>query len=231
MPEIILGALILIIAILFFREYYLRQKLLKHFDQEEAARQKSFELIHQAIERSQAILADAELDSIKIAAQNSLQTKKYEQDLEQKLASSIQETSGVLSKEESGFRDKLQGSLQEFAKYLTDLKSKADLAQQSNQDLIKSQINQIFEKFEQNLADFLAQTEQHSVSTIDTEIRATRQLINTYKEEQLRLIDENIIAILERTLSLVLAKKLTLKDQVDLVYEALEKAKIEKFIS
>ncbi len=42
--------------------------------------------------------------------------------------------------------------------------------------------------------------------------------------------DENIIAMMEQTLSIVLAKKLSLKDQLDLVYEALEKAKVEKFV-
>ena len=45
------------------------------------------------------------------------------------------------------------------------------------------------------------------------------------------LLNNNIVAMLEKTLSLVISKKLTLKDQVDLVYEALEEAKIERFIT
>jgi hypothetical protein len=46
----------------------------------------------------------------------------------------------------------------------------------------------------------------------------------------MNVIDENIMAMLEKTLSLVLAKNLDLKDQMDLVYESLEKAKAEKFV-
>ena len=88
----------------------------------------------------------------------------------------------------------------------------------------------VFERFEQNLSDFLIQTQQKSTYTIDLEMQAARNLIDTYKRQQLNLIDEHIIAVLERTLSLVLAKKLSLEDQVDLVNEALEKAKAEKFI-
>ena len=61
-------------------------------------------------------------------------------------------------------------------------------------------------------------------------MQAARNLIDTYKRQQLNLIDEHIIAVLERTLSIVLAKKLSLEDQVDLINEALEKAKTEKFI-
>ena len=45
-----------------------------------------------------------------------------------------------------------------------------------------------------------------------------RQLIETYKSSRLKLVDENIVAMLERTLSLVLVKKLSLKEQTDLVY-------------
>jgi hypothetical protein len=59
---------------------------------------------------------------------------------------------------------------------------------------------------------------------------ANMRLIDTYKVQQMNVIDENIMAMLEKTLSLVLAKNLDLKDQMDLVYESLEKAKAEKFV-
>jgi hypothetical protein len=36
--------------------------------------------------------------------------------------------------------------------------------------------------------------------------------------------------MLERNLSIVLSQKLSLKEHIDLVYEALEKAKAEKFV-
>jgi hypothetical protein len=65
---------------------------------------------------------------------------------------------------------------------------------------------------------------------VDLELRSARQLIDTYKVQQMNVIDENIMAMLEKTLSLVLAKNLDLKDQMDFVYESLEKAKAEKFV-
>jgi len=80
------------------------------------------------------------------------------------------------------------------------------------------------------LSDFMVQTAQQTTSSIELELKSTRQLIDTYKSEQLKLIDENIVAMMEKTLSIVLAKKLSLKDQLELVYEALEKAKVEKFV-
>ena len=76
----------------------------------------------------------------------------------------------------------------------------------------------------------MIQTEQKTTTSIELELKSTQELIETYKNAQLKLIDENIVAMMEQTLNIVLGKKLTLKDQLELVYEALERAKIDKFI-
>lgn len=95
---------------------------------------------------------------------------------------------------------------------------------------IRERTNTFFEKFEENLSTYLTSTQQQSVKAIELELQSARNLIDTYKTTQLNLVDENIIAMLERSLSLVLIKKLSLQDQMELVYESLEKAKAEKFL-
>ncbi len=163
--------------------------------------QKSYKLIHDAIKKSQAILSSAELDAIK-------------------------ETADI----KVIFKEELTQAEQEYLNYLKFLKESADTAKNAGDEAIRERVEGIFVKFEEKLTDFLTQTQERSVETIDLEIKAARQLLDTYKQQQLKVVDENIIAMLERTLALVLAKKLTLSDQVDLVYESLEKAKMEKFI-
>lgn len=118
----------------------------------------------------------------------------------------------------------------QFKVYLEQLSTQAEGSVSGREQLIEQKINELFEKFEENLSHFLTQTQQQSVKSVELEMQAARQLIQTYKQQQFKLIDENIVAMLERTLSLVLVKKLSLKEQVDLVYESLEKAKVEKFI-
>lgn len=167
----------------------------------EADEQKSYKIIHDAIKKAQAILASAELGAIKEVA----------------------ETKMVL-------REELTQAEQEYLNYLKFLKENADSAKNAGDEAIRQRVENIFVKFEERLSDFLAQTQKESVEAIDLEIKAARQLLDTYKQQQLKMIDENIVAMLERTLALVLAKKLTLSDQVDLIYEALERAKAEKFI-
>lgn len=162
----------------------------------------------------------AQIDELKKITEANLQTARFETAVENKFTSTTDTARQNVAKLEA-----------DYAQFLEELKAKASNAQENNQALIISQINKLFENFEQNLANFLTQSQQQSVMSIDLELRAARTMIDTYKQQQLHLIDENIIAILERTLSLVLSKKLTLKDQIDLVYESLEKAKTEKFIS
>lgn len=168
---------------------------------EDRDQQKSYKIIHDAIKKAQAILSSAELGAIK----------------------EVSDTKMIL-------REELTEAEQEYLNYLKFLKESADSSKNAGDEAIRERVEGIFVKFEEKLSDFLTQTQERSVETIDLEIKAARQLLDTYKQQQLKVIDENIVAMLEQTLSLVLAKKLTLSDQVDLIYESLAKAKSEKFI-
>ena len=113
---------------------------------------------------------------------------------------------------------------------MADLQKRSAQFEQSSQSATQQRISELFERLEQKLSDFLIQTEQKTTNSLELELKATRNLVEGYKAQQLKLIDENIIAMMEQTLNIVLGKKLSLKDQLDLIYEALEKAKIDKFV-
>lgn len=203
----------------------------KELETLEKAEAKSYELIHDAIKKSQAILGQAELEEIKVVANSNLQTEKLEKNLEAQFAKTSAVAVTTFEQDLKVLTERISQAQYQYLKYLQDLKTRLDSAQVTNEEIVKTQVNNLFEKFEQNLTDFLTQTEQKTVMSIDLELQASRQLIETYKQQQLKIIDENIIAILEKTLSLVVARKLSLKDQSDMVFEALEKAKLEKFVA
>lgn len=118
-----------------------------------------------------------------------------------------------------------------YEQFLKELQSKSLKSQSDIEESIKNRISGLLFNLEQNLSGFLSSSEQKSIEAINLELKSARQLIDTYKNQQLQIIDENIVAVLERTLSLVMRNKLTLQDQLDLVYDALEKAKTEKFFA
>lgn len=211
---LILGSIAVVALVLYLREYKRRIKLVQKLETESFRRveNKSYGILHRAFEEAKKILGKAELEGIGVVAESKVATRRMEDKYGEQLSKEI---------------DKAE---KEFATYLEELKTQGEQAQLLSQEFTKQRASEIFEKFEQNLSTFLTSTEQKSTEAIELELKAARQLIDTYKNQQLALIDENIVAMLEKTLSLVLAKKISLKDEVDLVYEALEKAKVEKFI-
>lgn len=207
--DLVLLTLVVLFLVLFLWQFYKNYQASKNSTRFiEENRLKGYELLHDAVKRAQEIISTAELESVKVTAQNTL---KFD-------AATSQITDAMVK------------SHQNFKTYLDSLSQQASQSASSSDNLIRQRMNSLFEEFEQHLSDFLTQTQQQSSKAIALEIQSSRNLIETYKQQQFSLIDENIVAMLERTLSLVLVKKLSLKDQVDLVYESLEKAKAEKFI-
>jgi len=171
------------------------------------------------MKKSQVLITDAELQGIKMAAETKLSTNKASTEFQASL-------SEILNQMEQS----ITSSVEQHQQFLSGLQTKAESSRVEVEEQAKKRADQLFANFEERLSDFLIQTEQKSTTSIELELRSARQLIETYKTEQLKLIDENIVAVMEKTLSLVLNKKLSLKEQLDLIYEALEKAKAEKFI-
>lgn len=199
---IILSSVCFGLALLYLREYNRARR------KTDSAETKSYQILSQAIKKAQDLMSSSELEAIKLTADS----RFYKEKLEQK------------------FDAELQSAQTEYSKYLSYLKEQTDKSRNESLDAIREQVSSMFSGFQEKLTQFLDETQKNSAQSIDLELKATRQLIETYKSNQLKIIDENVIAMLERTLSLVLIKKLTLKDQLDLVYESLEQAKTERFI-
>ncbi|MDO8638958.1 MAG: hypothetical protein Q7R43_05255 [Candidatus Daviesbacteria bacterium] len=176
------------------------------------AETKGFDIVHDAIKKSQAMLGNAELQAIKTTADARVITNKLEAKYEAQLA-----LMAVKAEEE-------------FTKILKDLEVRAEQCQLLLENSTKEKTVEIMERFEKNLATFLSSSEYQGITAINTEITQVRKAIEEYKKAQIKAVDENIKAIVEETVAKVLGKKLTLDDQMDLIYKSLEEAKKEKWI-
>lgn len=220
-----LSIALIITTALYLRERHRFNQPLKDYDLKSAslAQEKSYGLLHQAMKKAQTIMTSAELESLKAVSDSRYEAKKMEAEYQRRYEE-------ALTKMENNFSAQVTESEKQFIQYLADLRVRSDQAQALMTQTSEQKTGELFDKFEQNLSSFLMETQQHSTSAIELELKAARQLIDTYKAQQLALIDESIVAMLEKTLSLVLTQKLSLKDNMDLIYEALEKAKAEKMI-
>lgn len=218
--SLILATVAFITIVLYLREYNHRRKLESSSDKFlEEIKQKGWNTLNRSIKKSQEIIGQAELDSLKVVAGTKIGTAKLDKNFENQLGESLEQS-----------RESIVTAQNQLLEFMQDLQKRSAEFETAAQTAGQQRINQLFERVENRLTDFLMQTEQKTTSAIELELKAARQLVDTYKNEQLKLINENIVAMMEQTLSIVLAKKLSLQDQLDLVYEALEKAKAEKFI-
>ncbi len=195
---------------LYIKQYLANQKF-KEYPQHLLVenRKKGLEILHYAMQKAQAIIGISEIEGVKITSSAKQNMHMWEE------------------KEKT----EIEQATEDFKSYLDYLTKQADFSVEKSEQMLKERVNQIVERFEQNLSSFLTETQEQSSKAVSLEMQAARQLIQTYKTEQFNLIDENIVATLEKTLNLVLGKKLTFKDHIELVYESLEKAKAEKFIA
>ena len=215
-----MGVIILVSTFAYLREYNLRRNLQKEGEKIlQQFKEKGLETFHQSIQKSQQILGEAELEGVKVVADSKVTVSKLEEEYSKKLIEFLNSSQQTIASS--------QASLIQF---MAGLQKRGEQFEQASQENTKQRINELFESLETKLSDFLISTEQKTTSSIELELKGTRELIETYKNRQFKLIDENIIAMMEQTLNIVLGKKLPLKDQLDLVYEALEKAKAEKFV-
>lgn len=209
-PQIIILAFsTVVVTLLYLREYFLRKKYSE--DQKRTSqetKQKTIQLLNAAEQAQSHILSEGSYATQKLISQ-------FHSSLEKLIQNS---------------QDSITSSQDQLIKFMEDLQKRSEQFEEASRSSTEGRISELFTRLEEKLSDFLIQTEQKTTSSIELELKSTRELIETYKNQQLKLIDENIIAVMEQTLNIVLAKKLSLKDQLDLVYEALEKAKVEKFI-
>ncbi len=218
--NVVLALVAIILLLLYLHEHNTRRKLESETDQFlQELHEKGWETLHESIQKSDDILAEAELEGIKVTAQSRLESKKFETEYSKNLAIAL-----------NASKQNITAAQAELIKFMQDLQKRSAEFEEAQKLSGQQRINQLFDQVENKLSDFLIQTAEKTTSSIELELKASRQLIDTYKAEQLKLIDENIIAMMERTMSIVLAKKLSLKEHMDLIYEALEKAKVEKFI-
>ncbi len=227
MPELLTNPSLLILftgcitlLVLYLREYNKRKRLETQGEKLiDEFKKKGLTNLNESIKKSESIITEAEQERIKMLSLAHTDIEKVENRYANDLKTLTINSDAIIKQTQS-----------ELLSFLQKIQSQAEQLEQVSQQETQARINQIFGRMEDRLSDFLVSTEQKTLSSIDLEVRSARELIENYKNQQLKLIDENILAIMEQTLSVVLGKSLPLNDQLDLIYESLNKAKTDKFI-
>lgn len=194
----------------------------------------SQQVIQDAYQKANQVMGQAEISALKTTAEKEMEIGLFQDKLQSQFQAQLQQ---ILTKMEANstqtnqlISQSLDSAQKKHDEFIVQLE-KQNLDWQNNVETeMRGKIGTLLESFEGKMTEFFTGAQKQSLDAINLELKSARQLIDSYKSQQMAIVDENIVAVLERTLNLVLKQKLTLKDQMDLVAEALEKAKLEKFL-
>jgi hypothetical protein len=187
-------------------------------------REKSNNILSHAVKEANKIVTNAELSGIKLFSQEKLETRKATQDFESRL----KEMENTLVER---LNETLTGSLKSYDEFLSSIERSVTVQVDQNQKLVEHKISDFMHQEQLILESFVGDIHEKVRTQIDRELAAAKAEIEEYKTHRLHVVDQNIVAIIERTVQTILGKKLTLTDQSDLVLKALEEAKSEHIVT
>src|SRR3989344_5785494 len=181
---------------------------------------KANSIIHYAQEKSNKILANAELKGIEIISLQKLDISKIREDY----VKSIKELEINLIDQ---FKSSLQNADKSYKDFLEIIEENLRQQELANQQLFQEKTNRLVESTQTTMITFLKGVNEKVAGQIDMELKALNNELDMYKSRRMEIMNKYIIDILERTLEETLGKKLTLEEHSEIIFDALEKAKNE----
>lgn len=181
---------------------------------------KTHSIIYKAIQQANKILVAAELKGLQLLSKEKI-------------------TGGELSDHFKAHLDAIEKALEEqlvrnaknaedtYGAFITTAEASINQHIAQNQKMLEEKAQSMIERTESLLTSFTADLEAKVKGDVEKELAATSAEIEQYKQNRMRVIDERIIDILEAVLRVALEKKMSLADQSELIYKALEDAKKE----
>ena len=188
------------------------QKIIKN------ALQKSDSIIGKAVSKAQDILSFAQSKRLNLFAAEKLLSNKIIENYRQEIKS-------LETNLQEKFARNTASADKSYQDFLSDIEHKIKLSLDANQRILDDKATVFIDTAGKSLTDFTAQLENQIKAQIDAEMQKARGEIDEYRIHRQKVMDEKIVDILEEVLALSIDKKLSLADQSDFIYKALEEAK------
>jgi hypothetical protein len=168
------------------------------------------------------------------------EVKKSMADLNQNIQAFTGQLTEFYSKEISAFPIKMEEQLSHINKVSEIIQDKLlketenKIAEFSNtylkgQDLLFQEIKNKTEELSKNIADEIHWLYQASLEPLSEKVVQVEKNIDNYKKEKIKEIDQRIYEIIKQVAKKTIGKTIDLSLHENLVMEALEKSKKEKF--
>lgn len=161
--------------------------------------------------------------------------------LEQKLLACHQEILGKIERQArtdvkaalGKIEEALGGQLASFSGQYSKILSKLEKTVQNDCEKNRQDLKTMTDKYLGETKIALSGLIEAAAKRVDDELtkqlQGTRTELEDYKKQQIEKIDNEIATLVEKTIYRTLGKGLSLKDQIDIIYESLAEAKEESF--
>ncbi len=223
LPFLTVLLMIMQLALFFvlFRALFARQNEDKPIDEILAhTKERSSSIIHRAFGQANKILVSAELEGIRQLSQE----KRTGHELVEALEKHLKVVETTMQDHSSETARKAEESYKTFIKN-TEQTIQAHI--EKNDKFLTDRSTAMTTHAQEQLDAFIKDVHGKVSMEVEQALQAARNEIAEYKQRRIQVLDEKIIDVLERTLQVALEKKLSLVEQSELVYKALEEAKHE----
>lgn len=180
------------------------------------AQKRANQIIAEAQEKGRTIIAGIESEASKIVSERSRESEHLMAEYEKRLAELMHKHEVALGSYTGGAEQAFKGLSEGFKRHMEES---------------EKALTHEFESFASHAQETRTHLEEETKRLIaehlDKEFAAVREGLESYRRERLKRVEDDIVAIMEQAVAIVLRKELSLKDHVDAVHEAFETAKRE----
>jgi hypothetical protein len=181
---------------------------------------KTHSIIYKAIQQANKILVAAELKGLQLLSKQKMTSNDLTDHFNQHLAA-------VEKALEEQLECNAQHAEETYGEFITSAEKAINDHINQNQKMLEEKAAAMIERTESLITKFTADIEAKVKGDVEKELIAASEEIEQYKQNRMRVVDERIVDILEDVLKVALEKKMSLADQSELIYKALEEAKRE----
>ena len=200
------------------------KKSSKTSESDKPLEEKSAKILHDAIQKANKILVNAELKGIEYISRQKLESEKL-------FGSYKEQMEGVEGKLLERFSQSMLKMEKAFTEYMSQLEIKLHDEELKNQAVFHDKVTAMINNSQSALANFIVEINSKIKKQIDDELSNVKAEIEKYKQRRIDVINQNIVDILEKTLEETLGKKLSLDEHSEIILQALEQAKTEQGIT
>ncbi len=196
------------------------------------AEKKAHQMLEDASEQARAIRTKAEMEAGKLLVDRKAEDEAIKEKFSKELEGVASHGKEILNKQISEvglLLGEITGAFKGHA-------GEADAALKEEVDAIKSMVGEererlqkeftgLYAKMEEDRRAFLEENKKQVIQALEGEIKTVKDAVENYRVERFKVIDREIVELIETVARLSLNRSLSLKEHTDIILTALKEAK------